>query len=66
MLDHLVDGNGLLVPLVLAHFELLLEELVVGLAVAATQTVPEGCELSVVIVEVQVMHGMAGGAVDDG
>jgi hypothetical protein len=34
-LDHLVDGGRLLLPLALAHLELLLEQLVVGLPVAS-------------------------------
>jgi hypothetical protein len=64
--DHLVDGVGLLLPLALAHFEFLLEELVVGLAVAAAETVPQRGELTVVVVEVQVVHGVARCAVDNG
>ena len=64
--DHLVDGLSLLLPLVLAHLEFLLKELVVGLPVASSKAVPEGCVLSVVVVEVQVVHGVAGGTVDDG
>lgn len=49
-----------------AHLELLLEELVVGLAVAATQAVPERGVLSVVVVEVKMVDSVASGAVDDG
>jgi hypothetical protein len=66
LLDHLVDGLGLLVPLALAHLELLLEQLVVWLPVAATQTVPESGELAIVVVEVQVVHCVASSTVDDG
>ena len=68
-LDILEDGLhllGLALPLVLGHLGLPPEELLVGLAVAATQTVPEGGELAVVVVEVEMVHGVAGGAVDDG
>lgn len=43
-----------------------MEQLFVGLPVASSQTIPEGGELSVVVVEVQVVDGVAGGAVDDG
>jgi hypothetical protein len=48
-----------------AHLQLLLEELVVGLPVAAAEAIPEGGELSIVEVEIQVVHGVASGAVDD-
>jgi hypothetical protein len=43
-----------------------LEELIVGPPVAATEAVPERGELAVIVVEVQVVHCVAGGAVDDG
>jgi hypothetical protein len=62
--NHLVNGLGLLLPLGLAHLELLLEQLVVGLPVTSAQTVPEGGELAVVVVEVQMVHGVACSAVD--
>lgn len=52
-------------PLLLAHLRLSAEKLLVGLAVAATQTVPESGKLSVVVVEVQVVHGVAGRTVHD-
>ena len=65
-LDNVLHLLDLALPLGSAHLGLAAEELVVGLAVAATETVPEGGELSVVVVEVQVVHGVAGGAVDDG
>jgi hypothetical protein len=54
------------VPLVGGHLGLLDEQLRVGLAVGATKTVPEGGELAIVVVEVQVVHGVASRAVDDG
>ena len=56
-----VDSFGLLVPHALAHLELLLEQLVAGLAVAAAEAVPERGELPVVVVEVQVVHRVARG-----
>lgn len=64
--DHLVDGLGLLLPLALAHLKFLLKELIVGLPVASSKAVPESCVLSIVVVEVQVVHGVTGGTVDDG
>nr|POE65074.1 hypothetical protein CFP56_34742 [Quercus suber] len=64
--DHLLHLLGLAGPLLLAHLLLLLEQLVVGLAVAAADAIPQGGELAVVVVEVKVVHGVAGGAVDDG
>ena len=65
-LDHLVDSLGLLRPFALAHLELLLEQLIIGLPVATTHAVPQRGKLTVVVVEVQVVHGMASGAVDNG
>lgn len=55
---------GLTLPFLLVHLGLTAEELFVGLPVATTQTVPEGSKLSVVVVEVQVMHGVASSSVD--
>lgn len=55
---------GLTLPLLLVHLGLTAEELFVGLPVATTQTIPEGSELSIVVVEVQVVHGVAGSSVD--
>ena len=66
LLNQLLHLNDLPVPLVGSHLGLLDEELSVGLAVRTTETVPQGGELAVVVVEVQVVHGVAGGAVDDG
>lgn len=66
--DLVVDGFRFLdlaLPFGLSHLGLAAEELVVGLAVAATEAVPEGGELTVVVVEVQMVHGVAGGTVDD-
>jgi hypothetical protein len=66
LLDQLLHLDDLSVPLVGRHLGLLDEELRVGLAVRTTKTVPQGGELAVVVVEVQVVHGVASGAVDDG
>jgi hypothetical protein len=49
---HLLD---LTAPFFLAHLEVLLEQLVIGLAIAATKAVPEGSVLTVVVVEVQMV-----------
>ncbi len=57
---------GLLLPFLLAHFRLPSEELRVWRTVATAHSIPQRRVLSVVIVEVQMMHGMAGGAVQDG
>lgn len=53
-------------PLRLAHLLLSPEQLFVRLPVAATKTVPQGCELAVVVVEVQVVHCVACCAIDNG
>lgn len=65
-LDELLHLDDLPVPLVGSHLGLLDEQLRVGLAVRSTEAVPESGELAVVVVEVQVVHGVASGAVDDG
>jgi hypothetical protein len=65
LLHHFIDSLSLLFPFVLAHLELLLEQLVIRLPVATPHAVPERCELPVVVVEVQVVHGVTSGAVDD-
>jgi hypothetical protein len=64
-LDNVFHFLDLALPLGRSHLGLAAEELVVGLAVAATETIPEGGELSVVVVEVQMVHGVASGTVDD-
>lgn len=66
LLEHGIDGLGLLVPFTLAHLELLLEELIVGLPVASANAVPDSEVLAVVVVEVQVVDCVAGSSVDDG
>lgn len=55
---------GLSLPLFLVHFRLASEKFLVRLTVAASKTVPESCELSIVVVEVEMVHRMAGRAVD--
>lgn len=57
---------GLLLPLLGAHLSLAPEEFLIWHAVAAAKTVPEGGELAVVVVEIEVVHCVAGSAVDDG
>ena len=56
----------LLLPLGLAELGLAVEQLHVGLAVRAAETIPESGELAVVVVKVQVVHGVTCGTVDDG
>ena len=53
-------------PLRLTHLALAAEELGVRLAVGAEKAVGQRRELAVVVVEVEVVHRVAGGAVDDG
>ena len=57
---------GLAGPLLLAHLGFPAEELLVGLAVAATHAIPQRGKLAVVVVEVEVVHRVAGGAIHDG
>ena len=66
ILENRLHLLGLTLPLLVTHLGLASEKLLVGLAVAATQTIPKRSELAVVVVEVQVVHGVAGGTVDDG
>jgi hypothetical protein len=65
LLDHLVNCLGLLSPLALAHFELLLKQLVVWLSVASTKAVPQCRVLAVVVVEVKMMDGVARSTIDE-
>ena len=68
-LDPFLDNLHLLnlsLPFRLAHLTLLFEQLGVGPTVGAAQTIPEGRELAVVVVEVQVVHRVASCAVDHG
>jgi hypothetical protein len=67
---HLLDNSlhlpRLPLPLLLTHLSLLPKQLLVRFPVAATQTIPQRGELAIVVVEVKMVHGVAGGAVDDG
>lgn len=63
-LDHLLHLLALLLPLLLRHVLFLVEHALIGLPVAATESVPEGGVLAVVVVEGQVMNGVASSAVD--
>lgn len=56
---------GLALPLLITHLGLAAEELLVRLAVATAQAVPKSGELAVVVVEVQMVHGVAGSTVHD-
>jgi hypothetical protein len=53
--DALLHLANLPLPLLLTHLALAAEQLVVGLAVAAAQAVPERGVLAVVVVKVEVM-----------
>ena len=65
LLDHRRHLLDLPVPLLLAHLGLAREELDVGRAVAAAESIPERRELPKVVPEVEMMQRVAGGAVDD-
>lgn len=54
---------GLAFPFLITHLGLPSEELLIGFAVATTQTIPQSSELAVVVVEVEVMHSVTGGSV---
>ena len=64
--DHLLCLPGLLLPLAVARLLGPPEELHIRPAVAAAQAVPERSVLALVVVEAEVVHGVAGGAVDEG
>ena len=53
-------------PFCLTHLALATEELLVGLAVGAAHAVPQRGELAIIVIEVEVVHGVAGGSVYDG
>ena len=55
---------GLSLPLFLAHFRLAAEEFLIRLSVTASETIPESGELSVVVVEVEMVHRVAGSTVN--
>lgn len=52
LLDNSLHLLDLALPFLLSHLGLPSEKLLVGLAIASTQTVPEGSELSIVVVEI--------------
>ncbi len=52
-------------PLLLSHLRLASEELLVWLTVTAAESVPQGRELAVVVVEVEVVHCVACSSVED-
>ena len=56
---------ALSLPFLLAHFGLSTEQLLVRLPIASAQAIPERCILTIVEVKVEMMHGMACGAVYD-
>lgn len=56
---------GLSLPFGFIHLRLAPEEFLVGLPVAATETVPQCGELSIIVVEVEVVHRVASSPVDD-
>lgn len=64
--DHLLHLLDLATPFIGGHLGLLFEQLFVRLPVAATQSVPQSGELTVVVVEIQVVHSVAGSTIDDG
>lgn len=65
LLDGLVNGLGLGVPLLLGHLDVLLEHPVLGHSVSAAQAVKGSEELAVVDLESRVVQRVAGRAVDD-
>lgn len=52
-------------PFGLTHLAFAPEELLVGLAVGASQAIPKRGELAVIVIKVKMMHCVAGGTVDD-
>lgn len=56
VLDDALHLLGLALPLGLGELGLRVEELLVGLAVGAAEAVPEGGELAVVVVEVEMVQ----------
>ncbi|KAM3073416.1 hypothetical protein ACMFMF_006622 [Clarireedia jacksonii] len=65
-LQHLLlHLRNLPLPLLLSHLALPPKQLLIWLSIAAPQAIPKSRVLSVVIVEVQMMHGMARGAVEN-
>ena len=65
VLDDLFHLFGLTLPFRFAHFAFPLEEFLIWLTVTPAKTIPEGRELAIIVVEVQMVHGVAGGPIDD-
>lgn len=64
-LNHLLHLGDLTLPFLLSHLGFSSEKLLVWLAVAASESVPQCCVLTVIVVEVQVVHGVASSTVQD-
>lgn len=64
--DHLLHLAALPRPLAGAELGLAGKQLVVGAAVAAAEAVPDRRVLAVIIIKIEVVHGVARRAVDDG
>lgn len=54
------------VPFCIAHLTLALEEFLVWLTIGTAKAVPQRGKLAIVIIEVEMVHRVAGSAVDDG
>jgi len=63
LLNHPLHLNNLLLPLLLGELVSPPEQLLIRLSVAASQTIPQSRVLAIVIVEVQVVHGVTRSAV---
>ena len=57
---------GLAFPFFVAHLGFTTEKLIIGFAVATAQSVPQSGELSIVVVEVKMMHSVASSTIDNG
>ena len=64
-LNDLLHLRALLLPHVLAHLQLLSEQLVVWLAVAAAKPIPQRSELAIIVVEIEMVHCVARSTIDN-
>lgn len=64
-LNDLLHLRALLLPFILAHLQLLSEQLVVWLAVAAAKPIPQRSELAIIVVEIEMVHCVARSAIDN-
>lgn len=64
-LDQFLGFARLALPFLLAHLEVAIKEFVVRQPVASANAIPEGEELAIVVVEVEVVQSMAGRAIDE-